>query len=181
MKPTARQLLIAGALILGLAGTSAGVIHAANTTTARGPMAEPVSAIAQKFNLNQADVQQVFDQQHQQMEAQHQQEMIQRLTERLAQAVKDGKLTQEQSDKILAKHQELKALHESLKGKTPEEMKTAMKAQMESLQQWATDNNIPKEFMFFGKMKMGPGPGHNGPQDRMFINKFNTTQQPAAQ
>lgn len=169
MKPTPRNLLIAGAVILGLAGTGAGVIHAANTATGSGHMTGLVSALAQKFNLNQADVQQVVEQHHQDMMVQHHQEMTQRLTERLVQAVKDGKLTQEQSDKILAKHQELEALHESLKGKTPEEMKTAMKAQMESLQQWATDNNIPKEFMFFGKMKMGPGHGRG--EGRMFFHK----------
>jgi hypothetical protein len=36
-----------------------------------------------------------------------------------------------------------------------------MKTQMESLKQWASDNNIPQEYLFFGGLGMGRG--HGGP------------------
>lgn len=101
-----------------------------------------IQTIAQKFNLNQSDVQQVFDDQKTQMEAEHQQ----READRLSQAVTDGKLTQDQADKISAKEKELEANRHA-----------AIQQQITDLKQWATDNGIPQEFMPFG----GPG-GHRG-------------------
>lgn len=115
-----------------------------------------VDKIAQKFNLNKADVQKVFDENRAEHEAEHKQ----KLKERLDQAVKDGKLTQDQENKIIAKLEELKANRESLKDKTPEQRREAMKAKRAELEQWAKDNNIPEQYvMGHGGMKQGgPSP-----------------------
>ncbi|HEX3099736.1 MAG TPA: hypothetical protein VHQ41_02065 [Patescibacteria group bacterium] len=128
------------------------------------PMANLVKAIADKFGLSQTDVQQVFDDQHAAIEAQHQQEEA----ARLSQAVTDGKLTQDQADKITAKRAELESQREANKttfqSQTPAERQAAMKAQMDSLKQWATDNNIPAGYLPFGGGHGGPGGfrGHEG-------------------
>lgn len=147
--------------------TVAGVGLAAQAATSDGsvrfganPMASLVAAIAQKFNLSTADVQQVFNDQRTQMVAQHEQ----MATARINQAVTDGKLTQAQATLIIAKHAELKTFRASLEGKTEAEQMAAMKAQMESLKQWATDNGIPREYLGGHAFGKGKGHGHGGPR-----------------
>ncbi len=114
-----------------------------------------IDKLVTKFNLSRADVQQVFDEDRAAHEADRQVEM----KARLDQAVKDGKLTQDQEDKLIAKQQEMKAYMETLKDKTEDERRTAMKAKMDEFKQWITDNNIPSEYGMFGR---GHG-GHRGP------------------
>jgi uncharacterized membrane protein YhiD involved in acid resistance len=176
--PKTSTMLAAAAITLGLAAGSAGVAYAASNSQIDNPMNNLVSAIATKFNLNQADVQQVFDEQHAQMESQHQQEY----KDRLAQAVTDGKLTQEQADKINAKAQELQTQRETNKNdfqnKTETERRAFMKEQMDSLKQWATDNNVPMEYMNpdFGRGHHG-GPGRGFGPDENNDNTTNPTSQ----
>lgn len=158
IKFKASTLLVATAITLGLATAGAGVIHAASTTNTTNPMSNLVTALAQKFNLNTADVQKVFDEQHTQIQAQRFQEQ----KDRLAQAVTAGKITQAQADLITAKHAEMKTFMESLKDKTPSERQAAMKAQMDSLKQWSTQNNIPQQFFMMGGMH-GKDKGNFGP------------------
>lgn len=154
--PKTSTMIAIGAVALGLATAGIGVTYAASNSNAGiPPMNNLVNAIAQKFNLNTSDVQQVFDQQREQMQAQHEQAY----KDRLAQAVKDGKLTQEQSDKITAKMTELKAQRDADKSTfdslSPQERKAKMDEQIAALKQWQTDNNIPAGFLPFG----GPGKG----------------------
>lgn len=109
-----------------------------------------VQKIADKFNLNKADVQAVFDEQHKEFK-----EKIKANQElRLSQAVKDGKLTEEQKTKILEKMKEMKAARdadmEEMKDKTPEEHRAAMEQKQTELKAWATENNIPMEYFFLG-------------------------------
>lgn len=144
------KLLAAAALIIGLSAAGYGAVHAA-TSSGTNPMSNLVSAIAQRFNLNPTDVQKVFDEQRSQIQAQHEQFF----TDRVNQLVKDGKLTQDQANKILAKKAELEAFEKTLAGKTPQERRDAMQAEMNSLKQWAKDNNIPLGNLLFGGMKMG--------------------------
>lgn len=135
-----------------------GVVYANSSATGiANPMSNLVTAIAQRFNLNVSDVQQVFDEQRAKMEAQREQTF----TDRINQAVTDGKLTQDQADKILAKKAELEAQRTSLEGKTEEERRTAMKGQTDALKQWVIDNNIPQEYLPF--LGFGMGRGHGGP------------------
>jgi hypothetical protein len=166
---TIRTLAITSALIAGVAGLGTAAVHAATipSTTARpNPMTTLITAISQKFHLNQADVQKVFDDQqtqmHQQMEAQHQAEF----KTRLAEAVTSGKLTQTQADLITTKQAEVKTFMDSVKDKTETERQTAVKTKMDEVKQWAKDNNIPEQFAFFGPMggpgRHGRGPGEQG-------------------
>ncbi|MFA5185964.1 MAG: hypothetical protein WC551_05730 [Patescibacteria group bacterium] len=90
----------------------------------------------------------------------------------LAQAVKDGKLTQAQADAVTAKLAEVQTFVKGLEGKTAAERQAAMKTETDSLKQWATDNKIPENFvsMGFGKGRgpggmMGRGMGGRGGQE----------------
>lgn len=147
--------------ILGLAVIGTSVAFASmNPNTKNNPMDSLVSAIAKKFNLNSNDVQTVVDQVMTEQRQQMQAERTQEFKNRIAQLVTDKKLTQEQADKIIAKHAEEENFGQSLQGKTQAEIKTAMEKHREEMQQWATDNNIPMQYMQFGK---GPGE-HGGPR-----------------
>jgi len=146
-----KTLAIAGAItavgVSTLAGVGAVSAHAAQNDSGDSGLA---AKIAQKFNLNKDEVKKVIQEDH----AAHRAEMEAKMQERLDQAVKDGKLTQDQADTLKAKQKELQSTMESLKGKTPEEHRDAMKAKMEEFQKWADQNNIPQEFRMPGG---GPG------------------------
>ncbi len=146
------------ALVLTFAGSVLSASAASTDASRPSPMAGFVSAIAQKFNLNVADVQKVVDDQHSVMRVSH----AQVFADRLAKAVSDGKLTQAQANLITAKKAELEAFRVSLNGKTQAEKQVAMKTQFDALKKWATDNKIPSGFAFFGGLELGRGMGHGG-------------------
>lgn len=129
-------LAIAGAVTA--VGASSVLAFADTSTTGTGH--ESLAAkIASAFHLNQADVQKVIDQNRQD----HQAQMEQRYEDRLNQAVTDGKITPAQKDLILAKHKEVASFIEGLQGKTAQERRDAMKTEIQQVQQWAKDNNVP--------------------------------------
>jgi len=150
--------------IIGLALLGAGATFAASNGSVGKPMSTLVNAIAKKFNLNTTDVQTVVDQVMTEQRTQMEAERTKEFSDRIAQAVTDKKLTQEQADKIIAKQAEEKAFRESLTGKTEAEIQAAQKEHRAAMQKWATDNNIPTGFMMMGK---GPGGGH-GPKGSEF-------------
>jgi hypothetical protein len=173
MKASKTAVIASVATVIGLASLSGAALAGAADTKTQDPMNSIVSAIAKKFNLNQADVQQVFDEQRTAIETKRAAEE----KSRLDQAVTDGKITAEQRDKIIAKRAELKAGMEnfksSLEGKTDEERKATMEKQRTDLEQWAKDNGISEEYLnFFMK-----GPGGHGPGKRMMIKSFDGSTQ----
>lgn len=164
---TIKTLAITSAVVAGVAAFGSTAIHAApntNATTRPNPMANLITTLSQKFNLNQADVQKIFDEQHAQMQQEKDAKHTEALKTRLAQAVKDGKLTQAQADLITTKQAEFKTFMESLRDKTETERQTAMKTKMDELKQWATTNGIPEQFAHIGPMGgHGGGRGPGGP------------------
>lgn len=169
MKISKKAIIVLSAV--GLIATSAGVIHAAAASNGgNNRMSALVTAIAQKFNLNTSDVQAVVDQTQAAQKAQMQAQQQQKSTDSINAAVTAGKLTQDQANLILAKEQEVKTFMASLSGKTPADRQTAMTTEMTSLKQWATDNNIPQQYISFGLAGFG-GRGGFG----MMGNKSGTT------
>jgi hypothetical protein len=156
-----KKTLVLSAAALGIGASTLlgiGMAQADETELAAGA-ARPslVQRIAERFSLNQDEVQVVFDEFKDERQAEHRA----KLEERLQKAVDEGKLTTEQRDAILVKMDEMKTFMESLKDKTPEERKEALKQKHAELKQWAEDNNIPEGFrMFFGPHGK---PGHRGP------------------
>lgn len=124
-----------------------------------------VDKISQRFNVDKNEVQKVFDEDHQARHA----EREKNYEEMLNQAVKDGKLTQEQKDKVLAKHNEIKKEmeqnREEMKNKTQEERqqlheqrRDEMDKKRAELEQWEKDNGIPSGYLMPKR-----GEGHGGP------------------
>lgn len=156
-----KSLLIGATVVtLGVGTLVPLAAHAQTGTSASGTSI--VDKIASKFNLNKADVQKVFDEEH----AARETEREQRAADKLAELVKAGTLTQAQADKITAKRAEMKANREankeSFKDMTEAERKAAMDAKKAELDQWAKDNGIDAKYLMPGGGGRG-GFGH-GPE-----------------
>lgn len=153
-----KPLLVLGAVTgIGLAGiTGLGV---ASATTNNSGADSIIDRVATKFNLNKDEVAAVFEEE----KAARVAEREQKVEDRFTQAVKDGKITEEQKARILAKLEELKANREAWKDKTPEERHAAKKELHSSLKQWAEDNGIPMQYLHFGM--------HHGHGDGMHLNE----------
>lgn len=148
-----KSLLVMGAVTgVGLA-TIAGVGAVSAATSS--PKDSLIDRIATKFNLNKEEVAQVFEEDR---EARHAQ-MQQKQEERLDKAVAEGKLTEEQKAKILAKLDELRQGHELWTDKLPEERREAKLELHQDLKKWAEDNDIPLEYLHFKMHIMHGGPG----------------------
>lgn len=106
-------LALAGALWFG-----SSKVEAASTTTDT-----LVEKIAQKFNLPQDQVQATFDEVHSEKQATR----VAEQSTKLDQAVKDGVITQDQKDRIVAKMSE---------------KRTERRAMRSEMQQWFKDNGI---------------------------------------
>ena len=152
-------LAVGAATTLGLAGIAGiGIASATSNTTGTDPMSNLVSAIATKFNLKQSDVQAVFDEQHTQMEQQRETEV----KDKLAQLVKDGKLTQAQSDAITAKRAEIKKEMDANRTNGTKPTKADMDAKKTALEAWAKQQGIDTQYLHL--VMGGPG-GHRGGSD----------------
>jgi polyhydroxyalkanoate synthesis regulator phasin len=154
-----KQLLIGGAIFsLGVASLAG--VGLASAQGQGGDHDSLVSKIATKFNLNKDQVQKVFDEEH---EAKHA-ERDKQIQDKITQAVKDGKITKDQANKLTAKHEEMEKFMESLKGKTSEERREAMNTKRDEMKKWMEDNNIPNNLLGFGKQGKGMMRGGQGGQ-----------------
>lgn len=63
---------------------------------------------------------------------------------RIKQAVKDGKITQDLADQLVAKRKELVSYRVSLKDKSPGQRHMLMTTQIDSFVSWAKAQNIPQ-------------------------------------
>ena len=156
------------ALLIGTLTTLGAVtvmgLNTVSATTDTSGQSGIVDKLAQKFNLDKNEVQKVFEEDRAAHKAEHQA----RMEEKLTQAVKDGKLTEDQKTKLLAKLQEIKDDRpdpSKFKDKTEAERKAhveQMEQKHEELKKWAADNNIPEEYLPFVMHKVH-GRGHGGP------------------
>jgi len=105
-----------------------------------------IEKLASKFNLNKNEVKSTFEEMRTQRQQERQKEMQAQFEARLNQAVKDGKITEDQKAKIMAKHQEM----QKEQGSKRQEMQT-----------WAEKNGIDMGWMmgFGGPRGMGRGFG----------------------
>lgn len=154
-----KKLIVAGTVAtLGLAGLAGGTAFA-TTHNGNGPMSDLPNAIATKFHLNESDVQKVFDEQRAKMDAAREQDQ----KAELAQLIKDGKLIQEQADKITAKRTELDKEREvnrtSDQNLTDEQRKAKMDEHKTALDTWLKDNDIDSQYSY---LLIGGRSGHGG-------------------
>lgn len=148
-------MLAAGVLTAAVLGGGVFALSAsAQTTNGDDSLA---SKIASKFNLNKDEVQTVLNEHRTEMHAEFREKHLERLEERLTQAVQDGDLTEEQKTKILDYLKSQETNLENLEDKTKEERKAAFEAHREELKKWAEDNGIDEKYVLFGG---GHGSGH---------------------
>ncbi len=117
--------------IIGFAGIGASVMAATNSGGGSSNYPSIVQKIADKFNLDPAKVNDVFVADR----ASHQAEHQAKLKSTLDQAVKDGKITKDQEDKLIAKLQSLHTENKDNKAQNRQDLKS-------ELDQWAKDNGI---------------------------------------
>lgn len=163
-----KKILVTVAAVSILSGGLVMSSNASAESSKQDHMSSLVQKIADKFNLNKSDVQAVFDQERQEMHA----KMQAKYEAKLAQLVKDGKITEQQKKLLLDKHKELQSEMESNKDKfkdlTPAEMKSQMDAKRKELEAWAKENGVDIKYLMPMQihMKVGGGPGfmkHDGP------------------
>jgi hypothetical protein len=153
------MLTVAAVSVLGAGLLTATTAFAQNESTAQDPMNSLVQKIADKFNLNKDEVQAVFDESHKERHA----EMKAKFEDTLSQYVSEGKITEEQKQKILEKHKEMQsereANREAFRNLSDEERRAQMEQKHAELKQWAEENGIELEYLMpkFGKVH---GMGH---------------------
>lgn len=119
-----------------------------------------IQRIAERFNLEESDVEEVFSQ----YRVEHQVAMQERFEERLSSLVEEGKLTQEQADALIQKHEEMRADHEALLQASPEEREEYRAAHRAEMQAWADEQGI--DLTIIGSME-GKGPRGGGSGEGM--------------
>lgn len=162
------KLLVA---ILGLAmiAGTVGVVSAQAQTN--DPGGSLVTRIADRFHLQEADVQAVFDEER----AAHQQEMEVRFDDKLAKAVSSGKITEAQKQLIIEKRteleQEMQTKRDEFKNMTPAQRQEVLSQHHQELKDWAEANGIDLKYLMPGP-KDGPHHGHgpDGVGRRMMAN-----------
>jgi hypothetical protein len=103
-----------------------------------------ISKIASRFNLNQTEVQQVFDEHRSVKEAERKAEF----STKLDNLVTKGTITAEQKQKIETKLEEQKARMDDIRAMTDHAARhTAMKEQHAAMQQWLKDNGIDQNVL----------------------------------
>lgn len=158
-----RLLTAATVATIGVAGLSSGAVFATtDSESGSDPMSSLVTAIAEKFDLKSEDVQAVFDEQREAMDAEREQDA----KNKVAALVEDGKLTQAQADAINEKRaamkEERESNRESMKDMTADERKAAMDSKRAELSTWLEENDIDESYAYL-LMGGGRGHGHGGP------------------
>lgn len=162
-----RMMIFSG---LGGAVVTAGLVLStslANAQVLDQPFSGLVEAVSKKFNLNESEVQAVFDQYHQQ----HRQDMLIKMKEkheeRLSRLVSEGTLTEAQKQALIQKMDEMQKQFEAnqdvLKDMTPEQRRAEMQKRHEELKIWAQSQGIDLDAispMQFKMKKMGRGMRH---------------------
>jgi len=144
LKKIKKRLVAAAAVAtigsMGAVGLQA--VHAASNTSTSDPMSSLIDKLVNKFNLNKADVQQVFDDNRAAMDAQRQADQ----SAKLQKLVDAGAITATQKTTIEAKIKELDAARAankaSMQGLTDTERKAKMDAERTALEAWAKTNGI---------------------------------------
>ncbi len=163
-KETKNKLMIAAAsvcLLTGLYGASV----MADSESSRGNHEALVEILANKFNLDESEVEKTFKEHQLANRSERQSEMKSRLEEKLKQAVTDGKITDKQKNLILAKREEMQNKIsqdvENWSGDS-EERRQQMEEYRIEMKDWAEENSINTSAvgLNFGGKQGGRGAGN---------------------
>lgn len=150
-----KNIILPAALGVSLIGA---ILFATTSAGAQSPSPGTqtiIQRIAQRFNLNQDDVQAVFDQDKQER---HSQKLTQ-IENQLSTDVTSGKITEAQKQLILNKIKELEQNHTNWQGGDHSQMKAQMQSKRTELENWANQNGIDPQYLMSLKGHGGMG-GH---------------------
>ncbi len=133
--------ILTGCVLLAVFGF--GIAQARN-----GNYPDLIDKLIERFNLDRQEVEQFFEEIHEERMEQAQVYFDGRLDE----LVEQGKLTEEQKQLIIAKKEEMCQKMEQMKQLSPEERREAMEQHREEMKTWAEENGIELNYVF----------GHNG-------------------
>jgi hypothetical protein len=118
-----------------------------------------VQMLAERFGVEESEVEAVFDEHRTVRMQERQQEMEGRLED----AVNEGLLTSEQKDALLQKMEEWHSEKPDFGSMTREEHREAMESHRDEMQQWAEDNGIDLSVIHMGRDGFGGRGGmHKG-------------------
>jgi hypothetical protein len=133
-----------------MVGTSS--VFARESDVQNDPMHTLVQKLAQKFKVDESEIQTVFDQVHEQKRS----EMQKKFEDRLSQLVTEGKITEAQKQLLLSKQKELQQMRTTMLDMTPEERKVQKQQLQTELKEWAEQNDIDLHYLMpFGWHKGG--------------------------
>jgi len=139
-----KTILLTLGVTLGIGVALTGYASAASTETSFPPL---VKGLVEKLNLNEDEVTNYLEE----VRIEHQQARKLELQESLNKAKEEGKITQEQYETILAKHEELQASRETMyqnQGK--------VRGRQDNLREYLEEQNIePGDVL---PERKGPGP-----------------------
>lgn len=115
-----------------------------------------IQKIAEEFNLNESDVEAVFEEEKEERFAEMQALWIEKLDD----LVNDGKISSDQKQAILDKHEEMYTKMTELQDLSPYEKKEKMKEMREEIKNWASEQGI--DLSFIGSMGFGKDMGFRG-------------------
>lgn len=133
-----KQLITTGVLLGAVVLTGVQGIRVANAATENDTLPPIVQRVAEKFNLNQDEVKKFVTEDRAAHREEMQAERKAEFTAKLDQLVTDGKITAEQKDKIVAKHNELDAKRDPIH-ENRELSREEMQSQMQALRTEMTD------------------------------------------
>jgi hypothetical protein len=145
-------VIVASALSLG----SFNVFAAATTSTSTYPAI--VEKIAEAFDLDPAEVNEVFEAEKKEMEAKRQAQY----EKRLAEAVTAGTITEAQKTAILEETAAIRTKMETIKDLDKDEQKTKMDSLRTEIQTWIKNNGLEEKQNLLEFGAFGGGPGGNG-------------------
>lgn len=153
--PIVAVFLVVGAAVLG--------VSQAHAQTSQNPFSGLVQMIAQKFGLDQNQVQSAVNQYQQQQRQNMQQNLQQRQEDRLNKLVQDGKINADQKQAILNELAALKSKYNpaNFKNMTADQRKQQFQAQQAEIKAWAQSQNIDLSYIMSG-FGMGGMKGFRG-------------------
>jgi len=110
-----------------------------------------VQRLANRFNLNVRDVRRVFDEERDERRA----EAFARFADRLDDLISEGKITEEQKDAILDKHEDMHNTMEELDGLSPDERHEEMQKIHEEYRNWLEEQGFEENFLGMFRMRYG--------------------------
>lgn len=151
-----KKLLILTVALGALAFTG---LFVANNIRAEDAGSYPpiVQKLVERFGLDEAEVQGVFDE----AKEERKQEMQTQIENKLDQAVADGELTEEQKQALIDKKAEMHDLKDELRDLDPDERRAVMQEHHDEFKAWLEEQGIDLtgEFSHFGGGYKG-GFGH---------------------